>query len=266
MSYYNGAMLAALTTSLPETIGEVRNWDYRFCWLRDASMSIETMFRSGSRRRAARRFMKFIQSTLYRRATTLSRSCTASAASGTLTETIARPPARATPGSQPRTHRQRRLPPAAERLVRLPHGPDLPILPADARHARRDRGHVGAGQEHSGQRYRRTGATPTRASGRSGAKEQPLRLLEGHVLGGARPRGAASPAMLRKHACAEALAARRPRRIRRDVLETRLEGGDCRAFPRAYGNTGPRLRRCCLWNLTAFWMRTTYAIIKRSRP
>lgn len=62
MSYYNGAVLAALTTSLPETIGEVRNWDYRFCWLRDASMSIETLFKMGHPG-AAKRFMHFIKST-----------------------------------------------------------------------------------------------------------------------------------------------------------------------------------------------------------
>ena len=54
--------MAAITTSLPETIGEVRNWDYRFCWLRDASMSIETLFQIGHVE-AARRFMRFVQST-----------------------------------------------------------------------------------------------------------------------------------------------------------------------------------------------------------
>ena len=42
-----GAMVAAATTSLPETIGEVRNWDYRFCWLRDSSLVLEAMARIG---------------------------------------------------------------------------------------------------------------------------------------------------------------------------------------------------------------------------
>lgn len=42
-----GAFLAAATTSLPETIGEERNWDYRFCWLRDASMTVAVLNRIG---------------------------------------------------------------------------------------------------------------------------------------------------------------------------------------------------------------------------
>ena len=43
----NGAVLEADTTSLPETIGEVRNWDYRFCWIRDASMVIKVIAKLG---------------------------------------------------------------------------------------------------------------------------------------------------------------------------------------------------------------------------
>jgi len=54
-----GAILAALTTSLPEEIGAVRNWDYRFCWLRDASMSIAVLTSVGHYR-VARRFLDFI--------------------------------------------------------------------------------------------------------------------------------------------------------------------------------------------------------------
>jgi GH15 family glucan-1,4-alpha-glucosidase len=58
-----GAVLAAVTTSIPETIGEVRNWDYRFCWLRDASMAIDTLLKMGHNH-AARRFMVFIKGIL----------------------------------------------------------------------------------------------------------------------------------------------------------------------------------------------------------
>ena len=43
-----GAILAAATTSLPEFIGGVRNWDYRYCWIRDAAMSASALLRLGS--------------------------------------------------------------------------------------------------------------------------------------------------------------------------------------------------------------------------
>lgn len=43
-----GAVLAAATTSLPEEIGGVRNWDYRFCWPRDAAMTVSALTSLGS--------------------------------------------------------------------------------------------------------------------------------------------------------------------------------------------------------------------------
>lgn len=55
----SGAILAAITTSLPETIGEERNWDYRFCWIRDASMVVKIMTSLGHYR-MANRYLKFI--------------------------------------------------------------------------------------------------------------------------------------------------------------------------------------------------------------
>ena len=60
MSYdKTGAILAAITTSLPETIGEVRNWDYRFCWIRDASMVIRVISKLGHKR-IVKNFINYI--------------------------------------------------------------------------------------------------------------------------------------------------------------------------------------------------------------
>jgi GH15 family glucan-1,4-alpha-glucosidase len=42
-----GGIVAAATTSLPEQLGGVRNWDYRFCWMRDATLTLYALLRSG---------------------------------------------------------------------------------------------------------------------------------------------------------------------------------------------------------------------------
>lgn len=46
----SGAIIAAMTTSIPEAPGSIRNWDYRYCWLRDAAFVVRTLNRLGATR------------------------------------------------------------------------------------------------------------------------------------------------------------------------------------------------------------------------
>jgi GH15 family glucan-1,4-alpha-glucosidase len=59
----SGASVAAPTTSLPEDIGGERNWDYRFCWIRDSNFIISALLQLGCHKEARSQFWWFMQAT-----------------------------------------------------------------------------------------------------------------------------------------------------------------------------------------------------------
>jgi GH15 family glucan-1,4-alpha-glucosidase len=61
MNDQTGSIAAAATTSIPEEIGGVRNWDYRFNWIRDASFTIQALYHLGHPEEARKNLKWFIQ-------------------------------------------------------------------------------------------------------------------------------------------------------------------------------------------------------------
>ena len=59
----SGAVAAAATTSLPELVGGERNWDYRYCWVRDAAFTLGTLLRLGCTPEAEAYFWWLLQAT-----------------------------------------------------------------------------------------------------------------------------------------------------------------------------------------------------------
>ena len=157
-----GSLVAALTTSLPETPGGARNWDYRFTWMRDSTFTLQALHML-SLDWEADEFMQFVADLEPNDDGSLQimygidgRRDLAESTRDQLT---------GYDGAQPVRDRQRRLRPAPERRLRRGAGLDLHPHPAQPPPARRLWPIVaGPGRGRSP-----SGSTPTRGSGRPAA-------------------------------------------------------------------------------------------------
>ena len=155
-----GGIVAAPTTSLPEHIGGVRNWDYRYCWLRDATFTLYALMSSGYLDEA-RAWREWLLRAVAGHAGADSRSCTASPASGACRSWSCRG-CPATRDSRPvrignAASDQFQLDVFGEVIDALHHGPPVRARPrrarlaARAQSARSPRGRLaGAGRGHLG--------------------------------------------------------------------------------------------------------------------
>ena len=220
-----GATVAALTTSLPETPGGERNWDYRYTWIRDSTFTLQALHFLDLDWEA-NEFMQFIAD-LERNEDGGLQIMYGIDGRRDLTETLLEELS-GYAGARPGADRQRRLRPAPERRVRrgarlgpAAHAPQP--APAAAAVAA-DRGPGGV---------RQGGVAQARPGHLGGARQAAaLRLLEADVLGGDGPRGQA-----RRHPWG----ARPGRRAGRD--SGRDQGRHPRARGRQARGAAPALRR-----------------------
>ena len=182
--YPTGAIVAAPTTSLPETPGGSRNWDYRYSWVRDASLTMDALWVAACPDEAAK-FFGYLSTAA---ATSLGRGADLQIMFGVggerdLSERVL-PHLDGWRGSVPVRVGNGAWTPAAGRRLRRAAGGRQPAAGPDRRARPGDPGVP--------RRRRRRGRAPVdrERPGHLGDPRRPagLPLLEGHVLGRARPR------------------------------------------------------------------------------
>ena len=227
-------MIAAATTSLPETPGGERNWDYRFSWIRDSTFMLWGLYMLGFEWEANDYFY-FIADVAEAEQGDLQVMYGIDGESAPR-RAAARPPhglrrSTAGPGGQ------RRLQAAPERRVGRRAGLDLP-----AREVARPPPRADVADPEAPGRGRARGLAGARPRHLGGARRaQALHLVEADVLGRCRPRRAAG-APARGRGDSRALAGRRGRD---PCGYLRERAGQARRLHPALRDRGARRRRCC---------------------
>ena len=207
-----GGIVAAATTSLPETLGGNRNWDYRYCWLRDATFTLEALMRGGYYDEA----MAWRDWLLRAVAGDVTKLQIMYGAGGRA------PPRRVggrlaarLRGLGPGAHRQRRLRAVPARRLRRGHVGPLRVGPC------RRRAQPGRlGPPDAADRLPRDGLARARRRHLGGPRAAPaLHPLQGHGLGGRRPGGAHARGVARPRGPARRLARRCATRSHRGLRE-----------------------------------------------
>ena len=179
-----GALVAAPTTSLPETPRGERNWDYRYCWMRDASFTLWALHALGLDWEADD-FIQYVAD-MERNEDGSLQIMYGIKGEKDLHGVDARSP-QGLRGRAPGADRQRRLQPAPERRLRGRAGLRLPALKEARPHPR-----AAVAGAHRPGRVRRERLARARPGHLGGARRAaPLRLLQADVLGRDGPRRAA---------------------------------------------------------------------------
>ena len=211
-----GALVAAATTSLPETPGGERNWDYRYCWMRDATFTLWALHALGLDWEADD-FVQYVAD--MQRGEDGALQIMYGIKGQVDLEESTLDYLGGYQGARPGEDRQRRLQAAPERRLRRGPGLGLP-----ARQAARPHPRAAVAGAHRPGPLRGGGLADARPGHLGGARgTAPLRVLEADVLGGDGPRGAVGRTPRRRPNWPRA-GRREADVIRAEVLERGVDG------------------------------------------